>query len=248
MAFSRRHLIRFVLLIGLSCVATLAQDRIVSPARFRTIALGQPLPDLFYEIRGKSTPLSLGGGALSRWQDAPPGGTLSFYREEPASEPGKPPVRVTVAAVRFGSGSSHLVVLLSLINPAQPDAPPEVSALAIDDSFSQHPLGTVRAFNFSRRGAALKLDTAVAELQPGESKVVRYPADQSTLWFKVALREEAGWVLRGGSAIALIPGTRSLLVISDSQPASDDPRPTSVDVRNIIDTYQPPEVSAVASR
>jgi hypothetical protein len=209
------------------------------PVLFRTLALAEVVSGIFYDdVRGRPVQLMAGSG-LSAPYVCPPGGLVSLYREEPPVPPETTPRRVPVAEARLGKGGPWLLLLARAPGAARTEA---VQVVAIDDSWTAHPVGTIRVFNYLKRRAraAVKIGGEAIELSTGGSHIFPYPGEADQSWVQVALQEEDGWVLRAGGPQATIPNTRATLVLADSPPTPFDPDPRTVLIRNLIEAAPPP--------
>ena len=242
MAFTQRYLKPASLcLLSLSVALVLrAQQPLEKPVTFRAMAVGNSVSALLYELApGKIVPLSAGSSDLSQPYASPPGGLVAFFREGPPERPGEKPKRIPIAKAQLGSGGPYLVVL-SL--PPTGSNGMSVETIVVDDSWTAHPMKTVRVFNFSKRRAALQVGADNQELVTGGSHVFPYPPGKGSILFKVALMEEQGWVLRTNCPQGIIPNTRSTVIITDVVPTVDEPNPVDINVANVFDFSQPPPV------
>lgn len=240
MAFTQRHLTTgLTLFFGLVAAAqTHAQPEAEPSVLFRTIAVGTQVSGLFYEISpGKPVAVSAGGAALSVPYVSPASGELSFYRELPPEEPNGKPRRVPVAEVHLGKSGPYMVILTSAASSADSTT---ITPIVVDDSWSIHPLQTVRVFNFSKRHAAVMVAEETVEMDTNQSHVFSYPPKKGSFRFKVALVEANGWILRVSCPQGVIPDTRSTIVITDVVPTENEPHPVDVNITNVFDFTKPP--------
>lgn len=205
------------------------------PVVFRTLALGAPVSGVFYDVKGAPIPVTAGGSGISSPYVAPEGGLVALYRLQPAEKAGEKPYRVPVAAIRIGEGGPYLVLMIVAENG-------DISAKVIEDSWTIHPVKTVRVFNFSRRRAMVKLADSIVELPTTESHVFPYP-DGNQVWLQAATKENETWVLRVGGPQAILPKARSTVVLIDQQPSIDRTNPRAVLVRNFIEFEPQPPVA-----
>ncbi|MET0263782.1 MAG: hypothetical protein ABW223_12840 [Rariglobus sp.] len=236
MAYLQRHLIaRLALIVGIllgNSLVRAAQPE-ETPVVFRMIAIGSAVTGLSYDLApGKPVSVAAGGSSLSIPYKSPASGVVSFYREVPSTEPGGKPRRVPVTDARLGKGGPYLVVMSS--PPGSTDTS-RITAIVVDDSWEAHPVKTVRVFNFSRRHAAVQLESETAELASGQSQVFAYPAKRGSVRFKVALHESDGWILRVSCPQGILPNARSTIVMTDVVPTEDVPNPVDVNITNVFD-------------
>jgi hypothetical protein len=209
---------------------------------FRTLAIGNAaaVAGLFYESQGKSVRLPVSGMSLSASYPSPPTGLIALYRELPPVKPGTPPQRIPVAEAQLGKNGPYLLVLTSEADPTLPGGT-KVSALPISDSWDTHPVESLRVFNFSRRRAAIQIDTETVELSTTQSHVAPFPKNTRIFELKVAILGTDKWMLASSNPPAIIPHTRLIIVITDMAPTSHNPHPTEVDINVVYDDRPPQE-------
>ena len=238
MAFLERYLTRFTWLATLVLAwagfypTAHAEPEPKPPVVFRTIALGSPVADLFYELKGESVPVTAGSSGLSSAYVVPPGGRVLFYRLLPAEKPGDKPRRTPVSEVSIGEGGPYLVLM------AVNEETAAINTLLVEDSWATHPVKTMRVFNFSRRHALVKLGESLIELPTGQSHIFSYAEggkERIQVKFQVATKENEAWVLRVGGPQVTLPKTRSTIVLIDQPPSPDRANPVAVLVRNFIE-------------
>lgn len=238
MAFLERYLKRasailVLLLAGLLSPATIhAQPAPKPPVTFRAIALGVPVSDLFYDLKGESIAVTAGSSGLSSAYVVPPSGRVVFYRVLPPEKPGEKPRHAPVTEVQVGEGGPYLVVMM--VNQETS----AVAALVVEDSWETHPVKTTRVFNFSRRLAMVKMGESLVELPTTKSHIFTYAEggqERLQVRFQVATKENENWVLRVGGPQVTLPKTRSTIVLIDQPPSPDRANPVAVLVRNFIE-------------
>ncbi|HSI07818.1 MAG TPA: hypothetical protein VK985_04450 [Rariglobus sp.] len=247
MAIRERYLTPFLLLFSAVLMTTngLAQSApaadVAPPVMFRTLAVGNTIPfaELFYENRQhKSVPILVGDTAPSELYESPPGGIISFYREQAPIPPETRPRRIPVTNVRLGKDSMYWIVLSTTKN----EGGSTVTPFVISDSWETHPFETIRVLNFSRRRVAIQVGDRLKELATNEFELFPYPAaDSELVRFKTATNDGKGWILRKNTPQPIIHNTRASIVISDIEPTEHDPNPEGINVRNMIDPLQPPK-------
>lgn len=243
MAILQRHLsLLSVALFGLFVLPAKSQDQSETavPVVFRTLAVGNAtaVSGLFYDYKGKSVPVPVDGMSLSAPLSSPPSGRIALYRQLPPLKPGDPLRRVPVAEAQLGKNGPYLLLLTSAADPTTRGAI-GVSALPISDSWDAHPVETVRIFNFSRRRAAIQLDSDTTELATTQSHVTPFPKNTRIVDMKVAIFEKNAWMLTSSNPPAIIPRTRLIVVITDMEPTPENPHPTEVDIHAVYDDRPP---------
>ncbi|HEY0944331.1 MAG TPA: hypothetical protein VGD81_03660 [Opitutaceae bacterium] len=221
--------------------ALLAASTLSAAPVFRTFSLGGDVSGLFYEDRGKPVALATSEAAFSTPYTRPPGSTLVLYRATPPARPGEKPGKVAVATVPLPPGDAPLLLLLAA-EPATPagirDAPPQISALAVDDSPEAHPTNAFRVFNFSRRNTAVKLADRTSELSAGADKLFP-PVEGNRVWIQVAIAQRTGWKRVAAGPRVVVPGARPSIFLRDVQPTPDNPDPLGLIVRTVFDAVTP---------
>ncbi len=241
MAFPHRYLrIIITLLAGFVAKGVQAQEPVDKPVTFRTLAIGNTIGPFFCDLSpGKPTAISAGHSQLSQSYVCPKDGVLEFYSEGPPDNPGGKPRRIPLNKVNLGKGGPYLVLFFQS---------PESTALggvttsvqAFDDSWSAHPLQTVRVLNFSKKPAAIQIASNTAEVAVAGMHILSYPAGKGYLLLKVAIMEDGQWTMRWNSAQGIVPGVRPTFVITDMVPTPEDPHPVAIDITTIFDVSPPP--------
>ena len=116
-----------------------------------------------------------------------------------------------------------------------------MKALPISDSWDTHPVESLRIFNFSRRRAAIQIDTETVELATAQSHVAPFPKNAHIFELKVAILGTDKWMLASSNPPAIIPHTRLIIVITDMAPTPTNPHPTEVDINAVYDDSPPQE-------
>ena len=225
-------------LLSLTAVCAQAEPA-EPPVVFRTLALVRALDGVFYEDRpGHAIPLVASLSGFSAPYPCPANGLVQIYREEPPVPPETKPRRVPVAEARLGKGGPWLLLIIS--SPAG-RRPPQVDLQVVDDSWTAHPVRTMRVLNYlkKRARAAVKIGGDTVELPAGGSYIFSYPGEAEESWVQVAVQEEDGWVLRSSEPKATFPQTRSTMVLSNAPPSPMDPDPRGVMVNSLIDAVPP---------
>ncbi len=239
MALSFRHLIcAAVWVVPISHATAQAAPPGSPPAVFRTLSVDRPVSGLFYDHQDRPIALSANGSTLSGAHRIPANGLVALYRRLPSEQPGGPERRVPVTEVRLTGEGPHFLLLSSTPDPTGPGNV-RISALPVNASWEIHPIETIRVLNFSKRMAAVRVGESATELPSGTEKFFPYP-EGTKVWVKAAVKEPDGWVIRIGAPQAIIPGTRSLIVLGDAPPTEEDPEGRRLKIRNVIDTTRPP--------
>ncbi|MBC2602798.1 hypothetical protein [Puniceicoccus vermicola] len=245
MAYSRRNLIKLLTCVTLAVLSSsnLEAQREDSAKTFRTLGVRRAAPQLFYKNGSEEIRLFAGDSALSGLYEAPPSGKLTLYCYMPAEDPDLPPVKVDLAETELKTPGESLVLVATMSSKAE-SGPPVIRVRTVDASVEKHPLNTARVFNFSNRKIASKVAEEFAEIPSGGEYIFDYPTG-SKMWVKIAAFEgsETGWKLRNGGPKAIIPGTRSLIVLSDAYPSEEDPYGERINLRNVIDSKPPPPIT-----
>jgi len=242
MAFIKRHLTRIAAIVallltapGLTIPACAQQPAPKPPVMFRTLALGASVADVFYDLKSSAVSVAAGSSGFSSPYVAPEGGRVVFYRVLPPEKPDAKPRHVPVAEIQLGEGGPYLVLMI-----VDPEAG-AISTKVVDDSWTVHPVKTVRLFNFSRRQAMVKLGGEVVELPTTQSHIFPYP-DGTQVWLQAATKENETWVLRVGGPQVTLPKARSTVVLIDQPPSIERKNPFAVLVRNFVEFEPPPSV------
>lgn len=240
MALRKRHLIPALLLLVMgACPLLLASAEADAPT-FRALAVNRAIFDIYFDLQNRPVRFSASDSGLSARYELPPGGRLALYRRAPAEEPDSPPVRVEVAETLLSGPGPHLLLVATAPSPDE-SGHPRVALKPVDASWSAHPIDSIRIFNLSVRPAALQYESETHPLSPGDDIVLPYPRGASRAWFRIAFLENGVWKPRVGGPQPVIPGTRSIILLSDSPPDLHDPEGELIKLRNIIDTTRPPD-------
>lgn len=201
---------------------------------FNAVSLHGSIRDLFYDLGRKRIPVAAGPTALSRSYTAPAGGSLVLYRLAPPIPPSTDPVKVPVANLTIGDKGPYLLLLSgSATGPLQ--------VRVLDNSWETHPPLSSRVINASQRKAAVKLDTGLAELAPGELHTFAPPATPSdVIELKIATLDATKWNLRVLTPQALYPRTRNIFILKEQPSSLENPNPVDLDIFTIVDANQPP--------
>ncbi len=205
---------------------------------FRTFSLGGDVDGLFYELRGKPVRLATSEAAFSAPYARPPDGTLVLYRTTPPAGPEEKPGKIAVATVDLPPGGEPLLLLLAATPAEIPAAPPQIVALAVNDSPEAHPVDAFRVFNFSGRRTAVKLAGQSGELGPGTDRLFP-PVQGNRVRIQVAVARNTGWKQVAGGPRVMVPGSRPFIFLRDVPPTVDDPNPIGLIVHTVFDTVLP---------
>ena len=126
--------------LSLSCLAAYGQPEELSA--FRALSLGGGLEDLYYNHLGEPAELTVGTSALSQSYPLVAGQPVTFYRLVP---PGNgvdgAPKQLPLAKVGLPDKGPYLIFLKETSIPSRP-----VEVWAVSDSWTEHPIGTMRVF------------------------------------------------------------------------------------------------------
>jgi len=242
MVISRRNLIKLLAgsVITLLGSASLIADTANSgPQSFRTLAVRRAAPELYYQLGSKEIRLFASDSALSGLYEAPSSGKLELYTYTPADEPDLPPVKVVLAETQLKTAGESLLLIARMTSENTPGLP-KIGLRTVDASVEMHPLNTMRVINFSNRRVASKVADEFAEIPSGGEYFFQIPPGNK-VWVKVAAYEgvEKGWKLRNRAPNAVLPDTRSIMVLSDAFPSERDPKGENIVLRNVIDRNPP---------
>jgi hypothetical protein len=206
------------------------------PAVFRTLAFSADVSEVFYDLHGKPVPVSAAAAGMSMPYEIPAGGRVSFYRLQPADTPEGKPRRVIVTEASMTGPGPFLVFMA-----ARTESPGGIWVQVVEDSWETHPAETIRLFNFSRRNVAVKIviKNTVAELAPGEEKILPYVAN-GQFWLQVATKEAGSWVMRVSAPQVAPPTARITAILFDQQPTPDRPVTHELDLVKYIDVLPKP--------
>lgn len=238
MAYFQRHLNRITLLAALAIASwatpavSLAQPPPVKPpVVFRTLALGMSTgTDILYDYKEKPVIVTAGGSAFSSPYSLPENRQLQFYRVLPPVPPEKTPRRQILADVNVGAGDGPFLLFMII----DPDKPTELQVKVVHDSWDEHPVQTMRMFNFSRRKTLLKITDTPFELSTAESRLFPYAAG-TQIWMQAATFEEGRWEVRVSGPQLTLPKTRATVVLLDQPPTIEFPNAKDLLVRNFVD-------------
>lgn len=235
MALSLRHLIPLVLVLlpwtGASLSAQNGAKPPPPPPQFRIVSMADTATFLF-DVENKQETLYATAGAFSRLYPSPPTRELVFYKQEPNPDPRLPALKVPLARAIIPAGPGPFLVLLA---SAGPGAPLPFQTRVIDHSLAQHPPGTYRVFNFSRRRLAVNLADVKFILARGQEERAPYPPTRKA-WLQVAADEgRNGWLPVSGSphVVGAATDSRTTVFLVDIPPSELDPAPKGIVVRRI---------------
>ncbi|MFA6286381.1 MAG: hypothetical protein WC661_03285 [Opitutaceae bacterium] len=212
------------------------------PVLFRTLALGEPIDGVFYDVRpGKAVALSAARGGFSSAYESPEGGRVQIYREFPPIPPETKPRRVPVAEAQLGKGGPWLLMLVTSPDRRSGEHG-RIQAIAVDDSWDVHPVKTMRVINYLRwrARAAVKIGESAVEVPAGQSHIFPYPGENEESWVQVAVMEDEGWVMRASEPKATFAKTRSTLILSHAPPTPEEPNPREVVISSLIEIAPKP--------
>ncbi|MDF3056956.1 MAG: hypothetical protein K0R17_1171 [Rariglobus sp.] len=245
--FFYRVLVLVITAMSSASVLPAQSDRAEPPVLFRTLALGESIDGVFYEVRpGKAVALSAARGGFSAAYESPEGGRVQIYREVPPIPPETKPRRVPVAEAQLGKGGPWLLMLVT-----SPDSrsgePKRIQAVAVDDSWDVHPVKTIRVINYLRwrARAAVKIGGSAVEVPAGQSQIFSYPGESEESWVQVAVLEDEGWVMRASEPKATFAKTRSTLILSHVPPTREEPTPRGVVISSLIEIAPKPPAGPV---
>ncbi len=205
------------------------------PVTFRMLALGAPVSNVFYDYHDKPIRISAGSTSLSSPRRADAGQEVELYRVIPAVEPNTAPTKETLSTFKLGNGGPYLVFMQ--VNPADKF---DIRSHVVEDSWQEHPLGTIRIFNFSRRKTMAKVGDKIVELNPGQTALFDYAEGKHQTWLQAAVWEDGEWTLRTSNPQVTLPNTRSSIVLLDQPPSRDRPNTRELMVRNFFESAPQP--------
>ncbi len=199
---------------------------------FQTLALGLPVSELFYDLKGKPVQIQAGVAELSRLYETDASRSVSIYRLVPSPDPATPPQRVTVANLSLSENHPHLVLLTGA---------PKASGIKVntlEDSWKIHPEKTFRIINHSKRNIAVQLGTEEKMIPSGQDWIFLSTDSGYDFDFKMASSENGSWTLRVQAPQSILPRTRALIVVSDPFPTPEDPNPVDLNMVTVFDAKQ----------
>lgn len=246
MAYPRRNLISPRPLIGVLtlCAGLLAHGYAQAPSTatlpvtFRMLSLGAPVSKVYYDYHGRPVRISAGSTSFSSPRRAEAGQKVDLYREVPAADPNAAPTRETLSSFQLGNGGPYLVFFDVNANNRF-----DIRTHVVEDSWQEHPVGTMKIFNFSRRKTMVKVNDTIVELEPLETTQFNYSGERQT-WLQAAVWENGEWTLRTSSPQVTLPNTRSTLVLLDQPPSPDRPNTRELLLRNFFE--QAPQTTPTA--
>jgi hypothetical protein len=200
------------------------------PVTFRMLSLGAPVSNVFYDYQGKPIRLSAGSTSLSSPRRAEAGQEVELYREIPPVAPSTTPTKEKLNTFQLGNGGPYLVFMQ--VNPADNF---DIRSHVVEDSWQEHPLGTIRIFNFSKRKTMAKIGDKIVELNPGQTALFDYAEGKHQTWLQAAVWEDGEWTLRTSNPQVTLPSTRSSIVLLDQPPSRDRPNTRELMVRNFFE-------------
>lgn len=244
MAITRRHLITLftVAVLAVQSAARASAQEPAPRATFQLYAIAATAEMLYEHKVGQPRRVAIGQTSFSIPHPVPDDRRLRFYIEQPAENPGEPPVRVPQAEATLPAGPGPFLVLLA---PGIAGGLP-LRSHVVDYSPQAHPADTFRIFSLSRRQVAVKIGESTFELRPGESRVVSYP-EGASVWLQVAVADDGAWRPVVGGIQGVSSGTRTSLFLCDVVTQPGEPPGRGLLVRRIRDRPLPDEATAPRS-
>jgi len=235
MATSNLSLTLQLAIIACLVVCTHSQASPAPTSTFRTLSLGTSISDIFYDYNSNPVPISAGSSALSVPYKATVGEPIELYQLIPPP-PGSSaaPKRESLASFTLEQEGPHLVLM-----HYRPGTKPALKIESLTDTWLEHPVGTIRVFNFSKRTAMVKVGDQVVTLSPGQSTVFN-TTSQTQVWLQAAVNENSQWTLRASSPQLTLPNSRSTAVLIDKEPSIELPNTNELLIRNYIERQRTP--------
>ncbi len=214
--------------IALSATTT-AKDIGEEVASFRTLAIGKSLSGVYYDFEGNTSRISAGSSNFSREYKSNVGQKVSLYRQLPPAKSGLPPIKHEL--VEFVLDKPIPYIVLFQVNPKDTN---DVRVKVVEDSWDDHPVGTMRLFNYSPRLVMVKIGSETAQLATAESKLFPY-SDNLQVWIQAIVLDGDEWSLRLSTPQVIMPNTRSTLILVDQLPTIGRPESEELLVRNFVE-------------
>jgi hypothetical protein len=222
-----------LLAFGISCHAQ--TDPSIPPPKavlFQTLALGIPVSELFYDLKGKPVQIQAGVAELSRLYETDADRSVSIYRLVPSPDPATPPQRVTLAKLSLSENHPHLLLLTGAAKAS------DIKVNILEDSWKMHPEKTFRIINHSKRNIAVQLGAEERMISSGQDWVFLSIGAGYDFDFKMASWEDGRWTLRVLAPQSILPRTRAFIVVSDPFPTPQDPNPVDLNMVTVFDAKQ----------
>jgi hypothetical protein len=181
------NLLRRIALVSTALVLVAvagAQSPAPKTIRFRTLSWADPVEGVFYEAKGKPTPITAQSWGRSDFYQAEAAEKVVFFKQAKGSD-GRM-VRTVVAEAALEGKSGLLLFLFS----KQPNGQLRVNVA--EDDTTQFPAGSYRFVNLSSSSLMVAAGSARALIAPGESKVLTSRPDEATHGVNVRLATAAG--------------------------------------------------------
>ncbi len=214
--------------LSLSCLVAHGQPKELSA--FRALSLGGGLKNLYYDHLGEPVELTVGVSALSKSYPLVAGQPVTFYRLVPAENGvDSAPKQLPLAKVGLPDKGPYLIFLKETTISSRP-----VEVWAVSDNWTEHPIGTMRVFNFTRQPIAAKVGNEVLEIVPRQSALYRYSGQNQT-WLQVASEKDGEWKLSVSKPLVTLSDMRSTIVIIDEEASIEFPNPKGLSIRNVME-------------
>lgn len=202
-------------------------------ATFRVLApIGQTQE--FYYNDGDKDVRVVAGTALSRDFEAPPNGSIDFFRLVENAD--APPLRVKEATINLPGLGPYLIIVANR-NRASDNHQRKLEFAVIDDSLDAHPINTARVLNLSSRQIAAKIQQDQALIEPGKNHLFAYQAKGNKTRMQVAVydAEDSEWKLMISGSQVMLDQARSTIVIVNELPTRETPNPEGLALYNLVD-------------
>ncbi len=208
-------------LMLVSAVSLQAQAPSPAPAeaRFRVLGLDVAGSDLNYLLKDKDVPVSIVSDSRSDFYTAPQANPVVFYRVEKL--PDGSLKRLPVAQADLSAGGSLPLLIFS----ADPAAQDKLRVDVLTDDLKTFPSGTFRILNRDQFELGALFSNQPTVIPAFEERVIEPKPDagRTTIFFQLYRLEKGSRHLLYSNNWALVPGLRTLVVVTTAIPPQAQP-------------------------